>query len=119
MHDGNEALNLFDSVPVGVFNCALRLSSGIHKPKNWETHIAVSNLLRVFAGCGNSGISLKSRFNTLCISKIKHCYVENKNFGWQLCNEPHIWTDSIDVARKYILAGAGDSLQTLVSFHVG
>jgi len=39
---------------------------------------------------------------------------ESDKYGWDKRDGHHLWTSSIDVARKYILAGGGESLETLV-----
>lgn len=64
--------------------------------------------------CGRLSCFLKLRFNTLYVSDSKDCSYENTNSGWKLRDEPHLWKNIIDVAREFLLADGGKSLQALV-----
>lgn len=50
----------------------------------------------------------------LCVFRTKDCTEENVFHGWKPGPEPYLWTDSINIARRFILAGGGACLQTLV-----
>jgi len=103
-----------DSFPKQVLDNVLRFFSKMPNANSWETHIDLLHLVQLLAVRGELGIYIKSRFNTLCVSNTKHLCDESASLGWKEKNGPHLWTNSIDVAHKYILAGGGEYLKTLV-----
>lgn len=105
-----------DSIPKEELDSLLRFFSRIPNASNWEVHIDVMELLELFAVRGALGGLMKSRFNMLCISSAKHRYrfAQNCYLGRKLRHEPHLWAESISVARDFILRGGGESLRTLV-----
>lgn len=60
------------------------------------------------------GMLVASRFKTLLICETKHFNLESVCFRSNRRSGPHLWTDRIDVAREFVLAGVGEWLQTLV-----
>jgi len=105
---------IIDKLSTEIFENVLRFVSRLPNSNKWETHIDLSDLLELIAVNSEFASFLKSRFTTLCVSPTKNCTAENEWLEWVDLRGPHIWTNSIDVAHKYILAGGGQSLDTLV-----
>lgn len=101
-------------IPKEVLENVLRFFSGIPNSKSWETHLKLSHVTSLLAVSGELGTLLDSRFKTRCLSETKNCYLENNHCGWKLRTDPHLWTNKIALARRYITAGGGESLETLV-----
>jgi len=92
----------------------LRCFSRLPAAKNWETHVKLEGIIGLGGISGGLGSLFRTRFRTLCVSKTEYCNEENLYYGWKLRKKPHLWTNDINVARKYVLSGGGESLTTLV-----
>jgi len=80
-------------------------------------HLDLSNLVELFGVRGGLGSFMKSRFKTLCVGTTKDGEAESDRYGWDKRDGYHLWTNSMADAHKYILAGGGESLETLVLGH--
>jgi len=113
----NVSPSFLDTLPKDLFDNAIRFFSHLPSARNWEAHIELSDLTKLLSLRGELGSFTKSRFKTLRISGSKDSYEKYKKYkkyGWKLRTEPYLWTNSIDAAREFILAGGGEYLKTLV-----
>lgn len=84
-----------DTFPSDVLVNIMKFFSCTPYAKNWQSHIDVGNLLKLFAVRGELGCFMKTAFKALCIGHERDSCEE----------EPHLWTDNIDIALAFILAG--------------
>lgn len=111
----NAASSFFlDSFLRKILDNVLLFFSRLPNAKDWAPHIRVRDLLGLFAVRGEIGNFIKARFNTLVVSTTSNCDQENVRFRWKLQTEGHVWADSIDDARAFILEGGGESLCTVI-----
>jgi len=57
---------------------------------------------------------MKPRFTTLCISNTFKSNYEIENCRWKKRKGEMLWTKDFDVARRFVLAGCGQSLHTII-----
>jgi len=100
-----------------VLDIVLRLLSRMPKAKNWESYIPLDLIVELCGVQGELGRGLKTRFHTLCISTERECTSERDVFGWKLRPEGMAWTNDLNVAHQFILAGGGGSIETLILCH--
>lgn len=105
---GDAPALFFECTPNEILDNVLRFLSRIPNSRKWETHIDIRDILELFDVRGDWGSSLKSRFNTLVISKSNYRYYEKERFGWKERKEAYYITDSFEVARDFLLRGAGN-----------
>jgi len=99
--------SFFDFFSADLFENVLKCFSLLPNSKSWETHVRLGDVSRLLPLQGEFGSFTKSRFDTLRVS-------ERKFSPQILPHGAHLWTHSLYVARKYILAGGGQSLKKLV-----
>jgi len=95
--------SFFDFFSADLFENVLKCFSLLPNSKSWETHVRLGDVSRLLPLQGEFGSFTKSRFDTLRVS-------ERKFSPQILPHGAHLWTHSLYVARKYILAGGGQSL---------
>lgn len=103
---------LRDAIPKEVLDNVLKFFSLLPKAKNWETHIPLDTIVKLYGVIGLSSF-LKTRFRTLCVSKSIDCFRENKHFRWKR-RRGMLWTHDIFEARRFVSAGGGEYLHTVV-----
>jgi len=103
-----------DSFPSEVLDNVVRFLSLMPNAKFWEPYVDLFQLEELFAVRGELGSFIKSRFDTLCVSSTVDLRWEYKILGWKDRYGPNLWTNNIHAARKYVLAGGGEYLTTLV-----
>lgn len=109
-----KSLSFFlDTFPTGVLDNVLKFFSNCPKVKHWTPHIPLESIIELYGVKGELGELMKTRFNTLCVSVSFRSARKNMRYGWKL-REDTLWTNDVEVARRFLLAGGGQSLHTLI-----
>lgn len=98
----------FHIIPHELLENILRLISQLPLAENWNNHITLRNLVKLYRVNGVLGMFLNRRFRTLCISKEVDCAYEHRNYNWKIPNDNMLWTNSIDVSHDFVLRGGGN-----------
>lgn len=110
----------FDDLPkevlVDMIELVLKSSSRLPNNSNWENHISLSDVTKLFGvkGGGDFRAALKGRFKTLCISNFNNCQRESDDYKWKVKDGPMLWTNDINTAHAFVTAGGGQSLQNII-----
>lgn len=103
-----------DMLPTEVVDNVFRFFSRLPVAEQWENHIPLKDVVELYRFGGAFIRLFVNRFRTLCISRTIDCWDENKIFKWKLRRERMLWTNNINVAHDFVLAGGGESLRTLI-----
>jgi len=103
-----------DSFPKEILENVLRFFSRLPRAEDWVPHIPLDSIIELYGVTGRLGEFMKPRFNTLCISKSFKSNYEIENCHWKKRKGPMLWTKDLDVARRFVLAGGGQSLHTVI-----
>lgn len=57
---------------------------------------------------------MKSRFDTLCVSRTIDCYSKHVDYHWKVRSGPMLHTDDIRVVHDFIWRASGESLHTII-----
>lgn len=101
-------------MPKEVLAHVAKFLSRCTNARNSETYIPLRSVAQLFGVRGGLANGLKTRFNTLCISRAGDCSDEDMLYGWKLRQEGMAWTNNIRVALEFILGGGGHSIKTLI-----
>lgn len=113
--DDNKIHTCFlDSFPKELMNNILRFFSRIPKAKDWESLTPLSSIIELYGVTGQLGKFMKPRFNSLCVSKSFDCQYETTLYRWEKRKCGMLWTNDFDVARRFVLAGGGNFLHTII-----
>jgi len=111
-------LSFWKDVPLDaqsiVVEDVLRYLSAQPNAKNWLSHIALPIIIDLFGAHGGLGRVLKTRFDTLCVSRTTDCSDEYYYYNWKLRQEQMAYTYDIRVSLEFIAAGGGQSITTLI-----
>lgn len=69
--------------------------------------------MKVLGTFGQLRTFIKNRFNTPCISRSFRSLAGQQRFGWKL-RKNILRANSLDVARRFVSAGCGQSLNTII-----
>jgi len=104
-----------DSFPREILDNVLRFFSRQPQAKDWVPHIPLETIIELYGITGELGKFMKPRFNTLCISDSFKYNSESDMFcQWKKRKGPMLWTKDLRVARRFVLAGGGRSLHTII-----
>lgn len=104
----------FDLVPREVLGHVLRFCSSHPKSKQWAPHIPLESIVGLYGITGAFGMFMETRFDTLCVSKSFRLDQEKQDYNWKERKGHMLWTENIEVARRFVLAGGGKSLRTSI-----
>lgn len=103
-----------DAFPKEVLDNVLRHFSLLPKVKDWVPHIPLESISGLYGVAGQLGKFMKTRFNTLYISSPFDSYVYNETRKWKDTKGSTLCTNNSDVARRFVQAGGGQSLLTVI-----
>jgi len=102
-----------DSFPKEILDNVLRFFSRIPKAKDWVPHIPLESIIVLYGVRGELGEFMIPRFNTLCISD---SFKSNSSASclWKERKGPMLWTKDLHAAHRFVLAGGGQSLHSII-----
>lgn len=103
-----------DSFPKEFLSNVLKFFSRSPAVKDWVPHVPLGSIIELYGVTGERVKFMKPRFNTLCISKSFKSYDENDSCNWKRRKGSILWTQDLDVARRFVLAGGGSSLHAII-----
>lgn len=103
-----------DVLPTEVVDHVFRFFSRLPAIVPWENHIPLQDVVELYRVGGAFTRLFRNRFQTLCISRTIDCADENRAFKWKHRVERMLWTNNMEVAHEFILAGGGESIHTLI-----
>lgn len=112
--DSNSPAFFLDLFQKEVLENVVRFFSRLPKEKHWEAHIPLASIVELYGVTGELGKFMKPRFNTLCVSAYFDVVLDIQHYLWKKRRVPMLWTNDISSARRFVLAGGGQSLHTLI-----
>lgn len=101
-----------DTFPKEFLGNVLCFFRRIPKIEHRKTHIPLLDLIPLFRVNGQVGSIIKTRFTALCVSRSRDCISETNIFPWEQPPHGMLRANDINIARAYVLAGAGKALST-------
>lgn len=105
---------LLDAIPRELLDNVLRFFSRLPESEDWVSHLPLEFTLELYGVTGKLVTFMKPRFNTLCISHSFKSDTENEICSWKKRKGSMLWTNDLNVARRFVLAGGGQSLRTII-----
>jgi len=103
-----------DTFPKEVLDNILRFFSHVPQARDWVSAIPLRSIIELYSVTGELGKFMKPRFNTLYISKSYQAEFKRSGIKWKEREGPMLWTDDMDVARRFVLGGGGQALHTII-----
>lgn len=113
--DGSDPCSgFFDDLPCEVLDNILRYSNDMPNAKDWVPQIPLDIIIGFHGVEGELGRFMKNRFNMLCISESYKSADEGDDYKWKNRNGDMLWTDDLELACRFVLAGGRENLHTII-----